>query len=142
MPSDYQKKKAVLYRMVMPKHTCPFGLKSKDLLEREGFEVEDHYLETREETDAFMREHDVKTTPQTFIGSLRIGGYDELQVHFGKKDPEAELLHGQGESAPVAKRNHRPLFLKPGLLSQLPEKIHVYAYSAGWAAAWGTTELS
>ncbi len=31
-----------LYRMVMDEHTCPFGLKSKDLLERQGFKVEDH----------------------------------------------------------------------------------------------------
>ncbi|PFG08659.1 MULTISPECIES: MauE/DoxX family redox-associated membrane protein [unclassified Marinobacter] len=90
MPNDTQMKKAVLYRMVMPGHTCPFGLKSKDLLEREGFEVEDHSLETREDTDVFMREHDVNTTPQTFIGDERIGGYEDLQVHFGKKDPEAD----------------------------------------------------
>ena len=90
MPTDTQTKKAALYRMVMPEHTCPYGLKSKDLLEREGYEVEDHSLETREETDAFMRERGVKTTPQTFIDGKRIGGYDDLQVHFGKKDPEAD----------------------------------------------------
>jgi glutaredoxin len=90
MPNDTQMKKAILYRMVMPGHTCPFGLKSKDLLERKGFEVEDHYLETREDTDAFMREYDVKTTPQTFIDDERIGGHDDLQVHFGKKDPNAD----------------------------------------------------
>ena len=47
-------KKAVLYRMVMDKHVCPWGLKSKDLLERKGYEVEDHWLTTRAETDAFM----------------------------------------------------------------------------------------
>ncbi len=35
-------KKAVLHRMVMPTHTCPFGLKAKDLLRRQGYEVEDH----------------------------------------------------------------------------------------------------
>jgi len=27
-------KKAVIYRMVMPHHTCPYGLKAKDLLEQ------------------------------------------------------------------------------------------------------------
>ncbi|WP_299651548.1 MauE/DoxX family redox-associated membrane protein [uncultured Jannaschia sp.] len=88
MPKDTTQddRTAVLYRMVMPGHTCPFGLKSKDLLEREGFRVEDHPLRTREETDAFKREHDVKTTPQTFIDGERVGGYDALQVHFGKKD--------------------------------------------------------
>ncbi|MBL0933334.1 MAG: glutaredoxin [Rhizobiaceae bacterium] len=77
-------KKAVLYRMVMPGHTCPYGLKSKALLERQGFTVEDHHLKTREETDAFKQAHRVKTTPQTFIGEARIGGYDDLRAHFGK----------------------------------------------------------
>ncbi|WP_299821781.1 glutaredoxin family protein [uncultured Jannaschia sp.] len=83
-------KKAVIYRMVMPEHTCPYGLKSVDLLKREGFELDDRHLETREETDAFQREHGVDTTPQTWIDGERIGGYDDLQVHFGKKDPGAE----------------------------------------------------
>ena len=81
-------KSARLYRMVMPDHLCPFGLKSKDLLERQGYEVDDHHLETREETDAFMEQHDVDTTPQTFIGGERIGGYDDLKVHFGLEKPE------------------------------------------------------
>ena len=77
-------KKAVVYRMVMPEHVCPYGLKTVDLLQREGFEVEDHHLTTREETDAFKEKHGVKTTPQTFIGGKRIGGYDDLRAHFGK----------------------------------------------------------
>jgi glutaredoxin len=69
--------------MVMEDHLCPFGLKSKDLLQRKGFEVEDHQLQNREQTDAFMREHDVETTPQTWIGGERIGGYDALRSYFG-----------------------------------------------------------
>ena len=77
-------KTASVYRMVMPNHMCPYGLKTVDLLEREGFTVEDHHLTTREETDAFKQKHDVKTTPQTFIGGTRIGGYDDLREHFGK----------------------------------------------------------
>ncbi|WP_249777845.1 glutaredoxin [Pontivivens nitratireducens] len=83
-------KTAELYRMVMPEHTCPYGLKSKDLLERQGYDVEDHPLTTREETDAFMAKHNVETTPQTFIDGKRIGGYDDLEVHFGKRDPNAD----------------------------------------------------
>ena len=85
------KKKAVLYRMVMPEHVCPWGLKSKDLLERSGFEVEDRHLTTRAETDAFKAEHGVPTTPQTFIGGKRIGGYDDLRRYLGKRivDPNA-----------------------------------------------------
>ena len=76
--------KAVLYRMVMPNHTCPFGLKAKDLLKRSGYEVEDHHLTTREETDAFKAKHEVPTTPQVFIGGKRIGGYDDLRRFLGK----------------------------------------------------------
>lgn len=84
-------KRAVIYRMVMPTHTCPYGLKAKDLLQRRGYEVEDHWLKTREETDAFKAEHGVKTTPQTFIGGERVGGYDDLRRFFGKTvaDPKA-----------------------------------------------------
>lgn len=84
-------KSATIYRMVMPEHTCPYGLKAKDLLRRQGYEVEDHWLRTREETDAFKAKHGVKTTPQTFIGGERIGGYDDLRRFFGKtvRDPKA-----------------------------------------------------
>ncbi|MFW2545351.1 MauE/DoxX family redox-associated membrane protein [Primorskyibacter sp. 2E107] len=88
MPRDTQT--ATLYRMVMPDHLCPFGLKSKDLLERNGYTVDDHHLETREETDAFMEKHGVETTPQTFIDGERIGGYDDLRVFFDLDPPKEE----------------------------------------------------
>ncbi len=81
-------KTATLYRMDTEEHTCPYGLKSRYLLERNGFEVDDHRLTTREETDRFMAEHGVETTPQTWIGKERIGGYDALRVHFGLNNPE------------------------------------------------------
>ncbi|MGP1273951.1 MAG: glutaredoxin family protein [Caulobacterales bacterium] len=77
--------KAVLYRMDMPGHLCPYGLKSRHLLRSKGFEVEDHRLESREETDAFKEKHGVKTTPQTFIEGERLGGYEDLRRHFGQK---------------------------------------------------------
>ena len=77
-------KKAVLYRMVMDKHVCPFGLKSLHMLKANGYEVEDHHLKTRQETDTFRQTHDVKTTPQTFIDAKRIGGNDDLRRFFGK----------------------------------------------------------
>ncbi|TXM95036.1 glutaredoxin [Methylobacterium sp. WL116] len=84
-------RRATVHRMVMEKHVCPYGLKAKDLLEREGFQVDDHWLTTREETDRFKAEHGVKTTPQTFVGGERIGGYDDLRRHLGKPvaDPNA-----------------------------------------------------
>ncbi|MBO6727627.1 MAG: glutaredoxin family protein [Rhizobiaceae bacterium] len=71
--------------MVMPEHVCPYGLKSKDLLEREGFTVDDRHLTTREQTDAFKEEYGVETTPQTFIGGERVGGYDDLLAYFGHR---------------------------------------------------------
>tara|TARA_R110002012_G_scaffold76949_4_gene194613 strand:+ start:2192 stop:2941 length:750 start_codon:yes stop_codon:yes gene_type:complete len=81
---------AKLYRMVMKDHICPFGLKSLDLLKREGYEVDDHWLTTRDETESFKATHEVETTPQTFIGGEHIGGYDELRRYLGKsvKDPD------------------------------------------------------
>jgi len=84
MDSD-KPKQATLYRMVMKNHLCPYGLKSKDLLEREGFDVDDHHLTTRAQTDAFQSQHNVDTTPQTWIGGQRIGGYDALREYFGEQ---------------------------------------------------------
>lgn len=84
MPSMNRGREAVLYRMVMPSHLCPFGLKAKDLLRRKGYAIEDHWLETRAQTDAFKAEHGVDSTPQVFIGGKRIGGYDALREYFGQ----------------------------------------------------------
>ena len=87
---DQTKKTAVLYRMAMENHLCPYGLKSKWLLERKGYEVEDHHLITREETDAFKAEHSVETTPQTFIAGERVGGYDKLRARLTDYDPDSD----------------------------------------------------
>lgn len=84
-------KTAVLHRMVMPDHTCPYGLKAKDLLKRSGFKVDDRHLTTRDETEAFKAQHGVATTPQVFIDGVRVGGYDDLRRFLGKTvaDPKA-----------------------------------------------------
>lgn len=79
---------ATLYRMVTDEHICPFGLKSKDLLERKGYTVNDHHLSTREQTDAFKEKHNVTTTPQTFINDERVGGYDDLRDFFNLKQED------------------------------------------------------
>lgn len=71
---------ASLYRMVMDQHVCPYGLKSKWLLERKGYEVEDHHLTSRDEVDAFKAKHEVSTTPQAFIDGERVGGYEDLRA--------------------------------------------------------------
>ena len=84
------KKSATLYRMHTSEHICPFGLRSKDLLERQGFEVDDHKLTSREETDTFKAEHNIETTPQTFIDGKRVGGHDALREHFNM-GPEGQI---------------------------------------------------
>jgi glutaredoxin len=83
------KKTATLYRMVMPGHICPYGVKSLYLLKKHGYEVSDNHLTTRAETDAFKAEYSVETTPQSFIGEQRIGGHTELRKHFGQNVLEA-----------------------------------------------------
>lgn len=91
MPKDTQTAKtATLFRMVMSDQICPHGLKSKDLLERNGYVVDDRHLTSREAIDAFKAEYGVKTTPQAVIGSERIGGYDDLSVYFGAKPKSAD----------------------------------------------------
>lgn len=84
MPKDSTTKTATLYRMVMADHMCPHGLKAKDLLERQGYTIDDQHLTTRDEIDAFKAKEGVKTTPQAFIDGVRIGGFDDLSRHFGK----------------------------------------------------------
>ena len=76
-----QDKSATLYRMVLPEHTCPFGVRAKQLLEQHGFEVEDRVLTSRDEVDAFKAEQGIATTPLVFIGDERIGGSDDLERH-------------------------------------------------------------
>lgn len=87
---SHARKQAVLYRMVMDKHLCPYGLKSKWLLERLGFDVEDHHLTTRSEVDAFKEKHGVPTTPQTFIAGERVGGYDDLRLRFTSYEKDSD----------------------------------------------------
>ena len=92
-------KTARVYRMVMDDHTCPYGIKTVDLLKRQGFKVEDNHLTSRSETDAFKEEHGVETTPQTFIDDKRIGGYDDVREYFGKSRSQPE--EGETSYQPV-----------------------------------------
>lgn len=82
---------AVIHRMVMPGHVCPYGLKALHLLRSRGYRVEDHWLRSRAETDAFKAANGLKTTPFIVIDGERIGGHDDLRRHFGLsvRDPDA-----------------------------------------------------
>jgi glutaredoxin len=70
---------ATLYRMVLPQHTCPYGVEAKNLLEESGYDVEDNHLTSREQTELFKAQHGVATTPLIFIGDERVGGCDDLR---------------------------------------------------------------
>ena len=76
-------RKAELYRMVLPEHTCPFGVRAKEMLEQSGFEIQEHILDSREDVELFKAEHEVQTTPQIFIDGERIGGSDDLERFLG-----------------------------------------------------------
>lgn len=77
---------ATLYRMVLPEHTCPFGVRAKGMLDQAGFEVDEHILGSRDEVEAFKDEHGVSTTPQIFIEGERIGGSDDLERFLAEED--------------------------------------------------------
>lgn len=81
MPSD---RSATLYRMILPDHTCPYGVRAKELLDQAGYDVDDRILSSRDEVDAFMAEQGVATTPQVFIDGERIGGSTELERYLAE----------------------------------------------------------
>jgi glutaredoxin 3 len=77
-------KTATLYRMVLPDHTCPFGVRARELLEEAGYAIDDRILGSRDEVDAFEEQHGVDTTPQIFIDGERIGGSDDLERYLAR----------------------------------------------------------
>ena len=118
-------KTAQLYRMMMDEHVCPYGVKSKWLLERNGFTVEDHHLTTREQTDAFKRERGVETTPQTYIDGERIGGYTDLRAHFGNP------VRGEGETS------YRPVLAVFAVGAALAVALSLFAYQTPFTIRTG-----
>ena len=77
------RKQATIERMVTPKHICPWGIKAHDLLKRNGYEINDNHIETKDANKAYKEENGVDETPQIFIEGERIGGYDQLREHLG-----------------------------------------------------------
>ena len=71
----------VLYRMVLPDHVCPYGVRAKQLLEDAGHGASTTASCTPERRSMrFQEEHGVDTTPQVFIDGERIGGSDDLDA--------------------------------------------------------------
>lgn len=77
---------AILYRMVLPDHSCPFGIRARQLLEQHGYAVKEHILRSRAEVDV-KAQHGVRSTPQVFIDGARIGGSDDLERYLAAHPP-------------------------------------------------------
>ena len=84
-----RKRTATLHRMVLPDHTCPFGVRAKKMLEEAGFTVDDRILGSREEVEAFKAEHGLTTTPLVVIDGEEIGGAAELEDYLAAQDADA-----------------------------------------------------
>lgn len=74
-------REAILYRMKLATHECPYGLLARRMLEDAGYAIEEHLLTTRDEVDAFQAHQGVSTTPQIFISGERVGGSEELAAY-------------------------------------------------------------
>ncbi len=83
-------KAATIYRLVTPDHICPYGLKSLDLLERNGYDVDDRQLRTEKEATELRERLGVETTPQTFIDGELVGTLDDVREHFGEEVPDED----------------------------------------------------
>lgn len=91
-PNDPQTP-VTLYRMSMPDHECPWGLRAVKLLNEKGIAFEDIRLTTPEAVATFKAEHNVTTTPQIFFGDRRIGGYTDLANYFDVEAEQAEYSY-------------------------------------------------
>ena len=80
-----QTRTATLHRMVLPDHTCPFGVRAKQLLQAEGYDVDDQILRDRDTVEAFKTEHGIATTPLIVIDGETIGGCDDLERYLAAR---------------------------------------------------------
>lgn len=79
-------REATLYRMALPDHVCPFGVRAKEMLVAHGYAVDDRVLDTREAVEAIKDEHGVATTPLVFVAGERVGGSDDLERYLAAQE--------------------------------------------------------
>ncbi|MFN9620830.1 MAG: MauE/DoxX family redox-associated membrane protein, partial [Synechococcaceae cyanobacterium] len=82
-----------LYRMDLPDHACPWGLRAVRLLQEQHIPFEDHPLRSEAEVAAFKMAEGVATTPQVFAGAERIGGYTDLAARLGVRPESAPVSY-------------------------------------------------
>jgi len=90
---DTQLQDVHLYRMDLPDHACPWGLKALTLLQEQQIPFEDHRLTSQAAVQAFKDQHGVATTPQVFSNGRRIGGYSDLAALLQVKAEAAEVSY-------------------------------------------------
>jgi glutaredoxin 3 len=103
---------ATLYRMVLPEHTCPFGVRAKELLKRHGYDVDDQVLASRAAVDAFEAKQGVETTPQILSKAAAL----VAATNSSDISPEAtanhpslpQRSHPRGSALPVMGRARAP----------------------------------
>lgn len=71
-------KSATLFRIVKDNEACPEGEEALQALLDQGYAVEDFWLKTNEDVDAFKSMTNAETTPQAFVGGERIGGLQAI----------------------------------------------------------------
>jgi len=60
---------------------CPYCVRAKHLLEREGIEFDEVRIDTDREQMRIMMERSRRhTVPQIFIDDFHVGGFDDLAV--------------------------------------------------------------
>lgn len=83
-----------LYRMDLPDHACPWGLRALRLLQAQHIPFEDHPLRSEADVVAFKAAHAVASTPQVFAGGERIGGYTDLAARLGVRPERDKVSYG------------------------------------------------
>jgi glutaredoxin len=81
------KNEATLYRLP----NCPYGKRARELLDANGYTVDDHILDSHGDAEAFMQKQGVESTPQVFIDGQRIGGSEALEDYLAHHASEAGL---------------------------------------------------
>lgn len=81
-------RKATLYRMALPEHVCPYGLRARHLLKSHGYDVAEFVLRTPEEVAEFKAKWEIETTPLVMINGERVGGTHELEQLLAEEEAD------------------------------------------------------
>jgi glutaredoxin len=76
--TERQLQDVALYRMDLPGHACPWGLKALALLQEQQIPFQEHRRTSEAEVQAFKDHHKAATTLQILSDGLRFVGYSDL----------------------------------------------------------------